>query len=133
MKKKFFALMMSVLVFLSLCCVPIYAADATASESSIDISNGNMYDYYQDYVNYSTTRNPNIELMTYDQFVELYEAQNSDSVDDYIAYLKSTIDVYSTSEVAPYSSSSSSSSSSGSGTIGMILVKSFRKTFLWQI
>lgn len=104
---------MSMFVLLSLCCIPIYAANADVTETNINVSNGNMYDYYQDYVNYSTNHNPNIELMTYDQFIELYEAQNSESIDDYIAYLKITIDGYSASTGAPCSSSSSSSSSGG--------------------
>ena len=113
MSKKFFSILMFVFVLLSLCCIPIYAADAVTGNTTADLSTNGMCDYYQDYVNYSTSHNPDIELMTYDQFIELYEAQSSESVDDYVAYLKATIDEYPASAAVPYSSSSSSSSGSG--------------------
>ncbi len=111
MKKNFLSLIISIFVLLSLCCIPVAAATDGMGEESNCVSNGNLCDCYQAYVNYSAVCHPDIELMTYDQFQELYKAQDSESVDDYLAYLKATIDGYST--VTPYSSSSSSSSGSG--------------------
>lgn len=109
MLKKVFSLLMSVFLLLSLCCVSICAEDICAKDTNNYLQSNNMPDYYQNYVNYSITHNPNIELMTYDQFIELYEAQNYESVNNYIAYLKATIDEYSTSAITPCSSSGSSS------------------------
>lgn len=69
-----------------------------------------MYEYYQDYVNHSIKHNANTELISYQQFLELYETQSYGSVCDYVTYLKATINGYSNVSIAHRSGSSSGSS-----------------------
>jgi hypothetical protein len=119
MSKKILALIMASILILSLYCVPVYASDACDKKNSI--RNSDMYEYYHDYVNYSITHNANIELMSYQQFLELYEDQSYVSVYDYVTYLKEIIDGYSNVGVAHRSGSSSGSSGDNWYNIGTSL------------
>lgn len=50
MKKNFLSLIISIFVLLSLCCIPVAAATDGMGEESNCVSNGNLCDCYQAYV-----------------------------------------------------------------------------------
>lgn len=117
MIRKIVVIVLSVVFIISLCCVSVDASTEHINQES-DVEYVVVYsyldlldEYYQDYVEHSTQINPNIELMTFEEFTESFYEQDTYTISEYLLYLYSIIDEYSsdvsssTEEIVPYTSS----------------------------
>lgn len=126
MKKSIFALVLCLTMLVPHFCFSISAAQpeedilASGKYEVVYSYKDVMLQYYQEYVEYSQFKNSGIEIMTFDEYVDMYYELGVYTISQYNTYLCGIIDGYSKNEmeeVIAQSVANSRSASSSSGGI----------------